>query len=135
MSDTKAPSPSSLARQWGIIPGMRVWVGGHNVKAKRLISRALAGTIHPPSGPIDMAFITPQSADEALYFVRKLRQRLAQGGAIWIIQAHPTARSESGAGPPTPEFDKTLVELGLVATERFPVGDEAVSIRFDLLGR
>ncbi|MCH8966265.1 MAG: hypothetical protein IID43_01175 [Planctomycetes bacterium] len=72
---------------WGIRPGLRVWVGGHNVDARRAIEAHLSGAIRPPTGPIELGLIAPLSIDEALYFADKLRSRLAPKGRVWIVYA------------------------------------------------
>ncbi len=73
------------AKRWGVTPGIRVWVGGHNTHAKREVAKRLKGTVRPPTGRIDLAFIAPQSVDEAVYFARKLRSRLVSNGVIWVV--------------------------------------------------
>ena len=75
----------SVRSALGIQPGVRVWVGGHNLSAKRLLEPLLVETTRPPTGPVDIAFIAPESADEAAYFLGKIEARLDQTGAVWII--------------------------------------------------
>jgi hypothetical protein len=70
---------------FGLVEGARVWVGGHNLNAKRVIAPFLTKTIRPARGPIDTAFLTPQSADEAIYFAAKLWNRMGPGGRLWIV--------------------------------------------------
>ncbi len=76
-----------MIKLWGIRPGLRVWVGGHNVDARRVIEAHLAGTIRPPTDPIELGLIAPLSIDEALYFADKLRSRLVPKGRVWIAYA------------------------------------------------
>jgi len=85
-----------VSERWGLAPGMRAWLGGHNTEMKREVETRLGGTHRPPTGLIDLAFITPKSAEEAAYFAAKIRPRLASGGAIWTV--YPSASSpERGA--------------------------------------
>jgi len=69
----------------GLQPGVRVWVGGHDLAAKRVVEPLLSDTTRPPTGPVDIAFIAPESADEAAYFLDKIDARLEKDGVAWII--------------------------------------------------
>ncbi len=71
---------------WSLAPESRVWVGGHNLDARRVVERHLKDAIRPTLGPLDVAFITPNSADEAAYFASKLLERLAEGACIWVVR-------------------------------------------------
>jgi len=75
----------------GITTDSRIWLGGHNLDARRAVEPFLKGTLRPAKGPIDAAFIVARTDDEEAYFSNKLRPRLAHAGAIWVI-----ARSEPG---------------------------------------
>ena len=119
-----------LTRDWGLSVGSRVWVGGHNTAAKRVIHTLLVGMVRPPTGLIDAGFITPSSVDEALYFAEKLRPRLRLGGVVWIT--YPPARSPRHA-----EFDGTeqdlvtaLLELGFIGNGTAGPGDDYSSLAF-----
>jgi hypothetical protein len=83
---------------------MRVWLGGHNTERKREVERHLRGTHRPPTGPVDLAFITPQSADEAAYFAAKVQPRLSPGGAIWTVYPSDTS-------PDRGAFDVSMADL------------------------
>jgi hypothetical protein len=76
--------------QLRVEPGMRVWVGGHNLEARREIERLLVGTVRPPTGSIDKAFIAPLTVDEAVHFARKLLTRLVSDGLIAVVYARKT---------------------------------------------
>jgi len=71
----------------GVRPGVRVWVGGHNLEAKRAVASFLTGTVRAPDGPWDLAFITPEAPDEADYFLGKLAGRLPPGAKAWVVRA------------------------------------------------
>lgn len=77
--------PESVRSALGIQPRMRVWVGGHNLAAKRVVEPFLTDTTRPPTDSIDIALIAPESAEEAAYFLVKIEARLEQDGIAWII--------------------------------------------------
>lgn len=85
MTSSDRKGPPTTAELWGVTPGLRVWVGGHDPNAKREVEKRLAGAVRPQTGCIDLAFITPQSVDEAVYFAGKLRVRLVADGALWVV--------------------------------------------------
>lgn len=64
---------------------MRVWVGGHQIQAKRIIEPYLTHAIKPPTGEIDIAFVAPESLDEAAYFSEKIQPRLTPDAMIWVV--------------------------------------------------
>lgn len=78
---------SAVSTRLGLRPGLRVWVGGHHLEAKRAITNFLADTIRPTTGPLDAAFIAADTADEADYFVQKLKPRLTESATVWIVSA------------------------------------------------
>ena len=80
----------SVRSALGIHRAVRVWVGGHNLATKRLVEPFLTDTTRPPTGPVDIALIAPESADEAAYFLGKIAVRLEHDRTAWIIQP-PTA--------------------------------------------
>lgn len=73
----------------GVRAGMRIWVGGHAIEARRAIERHLSGTTRPPRGPLDAAFICPKTPDEATYFAEKVRPRLEAAATIWVVEPIP----------------------------------------------
>ena len=124
MSDGKINSQASTILPWNLEPGARVWLGGHNLHARRKVEKYLAGTVRPPTGPIDAALIAPKTVDEALYFACKLRDRVVAKGILWIIIPNPGSTKVdafTGAG-------ETLVEamlvLGFADAGSVPVGAE-----------
>jgi len=84
------------------------------VVARREIEKHIVGARRLPSGSIDVAFIAPQSIDEARYFVNKLRSRLAPDGTIWVIEPEPTASMPSGSAGPAERLADALVDAGWV---------------------
>lgn len=61
----------------------RVWIGGHQTDAKRILLKVLNHTENPPTGPLDAACIAPAAADEAAYFARKVVPRIADR-RVWV---------------------------------------------------
>ncbi len=95
MISSDRTGPPATAKLWGVTPGLRVWVGGHDPNARREVEKRLAGTVRPPTGRVDLAFITPQSVDEAVYFAGKLRNRLVADGALWVVYPSPGTVGEA----------------------------------------
>lgn len=75
----------SVSKRLGLRPGSRVWVGGHNLAAKRAIVPFLVEAARPPTGPLDAVFIASDTPEEADYFLHKLARRLPTDGTAWII--------------------------------------------------
>lgn len=80
MTDREASSTP-----FALPPGARIWVGGHDRAARRALEAVVAGAPRPPTGPIDAAFVAPETLDEAAYFVDKVLPRLVPSGVIWIV--------------------------------------------------
>lgn len=131
MSEPRHPCPD-LHEARLVTVGARVWVGGHDSSARRATQRCLAETIRAPSGPLDAAIITPQSADEAVHFAQKLHNRLAPNGTVWIIQRRQTDISDEQMNASGGERDRVLRRCGLVRRAEQTVDDEytAVGYRF-----
>ncbi len=81
---------ATLRSELGINNDDRVWIGGHQLEAKKLATTICVGITKPPTGPLDAAIITPITSEEAAYFATKLQSRLISGGNIWIIVAENT---------------------------------------------
>ncbi len=123
--------PISTLDAWGLSPGKRIWIGGNNTNAHRQVeSLVTVECDRPPTGPIDLAIVTPQSTDEAVYFARKLRSRLDAGATIWIVfPKFGTAQEQEFTG----NFDEmaiALYELGFHESARAPVGEPYTSTGF-----
>lgn len=90
--------------------GVRVWVGGHDRRARKFVERSLASveTVRPPEGPLDAAFITPQQADEAAYFLHKVTPRLNPSGVVVFVWS----RADDPAA--TAFFDELTERLALL---------------------
>ncbi len=120
----------TTANPWGVTPGLRVWVGGHNPNAKREVQERLAGTVRPQTGRIDLAFITPQSVDEAVYFASKLRNRLAAGGAIWVVYPGPGSAEQAGFTNAAEALAEAMASCELTQSATVPVGAKYMSSCF-----
>jgi len=81
MTGADGPAAGDL----GIGPGMRIWVGGHNLDAKRAVAPFLVGVARPVEGPLDVAVVCPSAPDEAAYFCSKVRSRLAAGSRLYVL--------------------------------------------------
>jgi len=134
MAGRRTPSPTTNVEGWGVEPGKRVWVGGHNLDARREIELHLAGTERPPTGPIDLAFVAPRSTDEAVYFAGKLRSRLAPTGLVWIVYPNPCSPREAEFTGDFEEMVVALFERGFSEAGRAPVGDNYTSTAFQSAG-
>lgn len=130
MSASDRTKPTATTAAWDTKPGLRVWVGGHNLHARREIEKHLAGTIRPPTGPIDAAFIAPQSIDEAAYFGCKLRARLARDGVVWVVCASPAQPQETGRDTAKAGVSAAMSRCGLVDAGSVDVTNELALMRF-----
>jgi len=130
MAGQRTENPTTTAEDWGVGPGKRVWVGGHNVEARREIERYLEGTDRPPTGPLDLGFLAPQTADEAVYFAGKLRTRIVPIGLLWIVYPIPhSPRADEFSG----DIDDVVIglfELGFTESGRAQVGNNYTSTGF-----
>lgn len=110
--------------------GQRLWVGGHNLAAKREIEKHLTGTVRPATGPVEMAFITPDVIDEAVYFASKIRLRLTPEGSLCVVV------QERDPAEATPQFFSSeelvsrLKTAGYCKTDVVPLGGLFRVIRF-----
>ena len=102
----------SVRARLGVRAGTRVWVGGHSVTAKRALAPHLAGTTRPPTGPVERAFVTPVSVDEAVYFATKVRDRLVDDGILWVVRGGGAAGTTSEGSRDAGGLDTLLADAG-----------------------
>jgi len=76
------PSPT-------VPPNTRIWIGGHDRRARSAIERLLTNTSRPPEGEIDRLILTPSTFDECTYFAQKHLIRLKPGGELWLVTSDP----------------------------------------------
>ncbi|RME37819.1 MAG: hypothetical protein D6788_08670 [Planctomycetota bacterium] len=88
--------PHEAAGWFDLPPGARVWIGGHDTALKKRLHRLLAGFSRPSEGPLHAAFLTPKDEEEAAYFARKLRPRLAPRGRLWILRPRGDGHGPAG---------------------------------------
>ena len=130
MPGHRTENPTTTGEEWGVGPGKRVWVGGHNVEARREIESFLEGTERPPTGPIDLGFIAPQTADEAVYLAAKLRHRVVPTGLLWVVYPVPSSPREAEFSGDIDDVVIGLFELGLTEIGRAQVGGNYTSTGF-----
>lgn len=127
-------SPITALEAWRVAPQRRIWVGGNNVNARREIELLIGEAQRPPEGELDVALVAPLTADEALYFTRKIRSRLVPGGAAWIVYPKRGTPAEAEF---TGNFDDLVVaffELGFVEAGVAGVSDLYTSTGFRFEG-
>ncbi|MFQ5413339.1 MAG: hypothetical protein ACE5E6_02665 [Phycisphaerae bacterium] len=112
---------------WGVTAGARVWIGGHDVDARRVVVGRLPVVQRPPVGCIDVAIVTPVSCEEWAYFAGKVVHRVARGGSVWVV-----FRDVAGGAPGMGEaaLAAAVAGVGLVPVERAGVTAVYSSIRF-----
>lgn len=121
---------STLIHDWIAAAQGRVWIGGHNVRARKVLEEKLAHAERPPEGPIDAAFITPQTADEANYFARKLRLRLQPNAVVWIVYPKSGPANAAEFSGDIEEVVLELFQAGFMEAGRGPIDDTYDSIGF-----
>ncbi len=104
--------------------GARLWIGGHDLAARRAAERCLVGARRPPSGPLDVAAITPRDADEVAYFAQKLCRRLVAEGTLWIIRPRTTDIQRKPTETAEDEIDAAVKACGFIRTATATVDDE-----------
>lgn len=114
MAGQRTDDPIASMQAWGVPDGGRVWVGGHNQGARRAVEALLVNVTHPPEGPLDRAFITPQTVDEATYFAGKIRVRLVPDGVIWIVVPQRFGAVDAGFSGTRDELQMAMFERGFL---------------------
>ncbi len=128
MPGQRDETPISTLEAWELAPGKLLWVGGNNVHARGEVEALLPpDTERPPAGPIELAVVTPQSADEAVYFAKKLRFRLERGSRLWVVFPKFGTPREGEFSGNLDEMAIALFELGFTESRRASVGEEYTS--------
>lgn len=122
--------PTTAVEAWKASPQARVWVGGNNTSARREVELIVGDSARPPTGPLDQAFLTPLSNDEALHFARKLAARVVAGGSLWIVTPKRGSAREAEFIGSRDELVVGLFELGFVEAGAAAVSDDYTSTRF-----
>jgi hypothetical protein len=125
-------TPLTAVEVWGITSTSRIWIGGNNVPARRAIELLVGNMERPPTGEIDRAFLAPSTTDEAVYFARKLRSRLAADSFIWIVYPKRGSPAEHEFAGDFEEMIVALFELGYVERGRTHLLGDYTSTGFHL---
>jgi hypothetical protein len=123
-------TPTTTIESWGVNPSSRVWVGGNNTVARREVELLVGDAERPATGDVDRAFVAPLSCDEAIYFVRKLRTRLAQDSSIWIVYPKRGSPKENEFAGNFEELVIVLFELGFSEFGRANLTGDYTSMGF-----
>ena len=123
-------TPRPVGEALGVRSGQRLWVGGHNLAAKREIEKYLADTVRPATGPVDMAFIMPEVIDEAVYFASKIRARLSPEGSLCVVVQEGDRAEATRKFLSSEELISRLETAGFSKTEVVPLGGSFRVIRF-----
>lgn len=130
MAGRHLETPMTAAERWGLRPGSRVWLGGNNVAARGYAETLLPDVVRPPEGPLDVALITPSTADEAVYFAQKLLPRLSAEGRIWIVYPFRGSARDGEFQGSVDELAVDLFRAGLEESGTSPVGPDYTSAGF-----
>lgn len=114
MPGQRTDDPVGSMQAWGVPDGGRVWIGGHNREARRAVEGLLVNVVRPPDGPIDRAFITPQSVGEGVHFAVKLSKRIVPDGMIWVVVPRRWDAPGTGFQGTPDELQMAMFERGLV---------------------
>lgn len=125
-------TPTTTVESWGITPTSKIWVGGNNVEARREIELLVGHLERPPTGQIDIAFVSPSTTDEAVYFARKLRPRLTPGSSVWIVYPKRGSPVEQNFAGKFEDMIVALFELDYVEIGRAHLVGEYASTGFHL---
>lgn len=96
-----------------IIAGQRIWVTGHNRSARRRLEPLLAGAVRPGEGPIDFAFVVPETSKEWSYFAAKALPRLVPGAEVGLVVTDEEAERRDADHPIPQAYHDAAHALGL----------------------
>lgn len=117
----------TLVEQLNIHPNTRIWVGGNCMEAKRAIAPCLAPSSRPAQGTIDVVIITPESTEEALYFVNKLRNRLDPEAIVWVVFSEKIQQLESKQ-----HFFEAMEQSGWIEINKISINDSFIAFGYAL---
>ena len=123
-------TPLTTVESWGTTPASRIWIGGNNVEARREIELLVGDLERPPTGEIDRAFVAASTTDEAVYFSRKLRSRLAQDSEVWVVHPKRGSPREHEFSGSFEEMVVSLFELGFTESGRANLAGDYTSTGF-----
>ncbi len=108
--------------------GQRIWVGGHNARAKTLLDTFVEPGLRTSTDSIEQAFIVANSLDEAIHFAETLALRLGVHGIVWLVEF----ADESEARFSAREVHQRMETLGYVLLDQVEIGDSLQACRFVL---
>ena len=73
-------------------------------------------TTRPPTGPLDAAFITPATSEEAAYFAEKLKPRLSTDASIWVVVPSANRSATDSVADPMDELVSRVTGAGFTRT-------------------
>ncbi|MBI1825803.1 MAG: hypothetical protein HY287_16590 [Planctomycetes bacterium] len=121
---------SDTQQDWESYSHARVWIGGHDVAVRKIVEEKLVDAERPPEGPLDAAFITPQTVEEAGYFARKLRSRLMPNAIVWVVQAKSGGASGSTLVGTAEDVVLELFRGGFSEAGRAAIDEQYISLGF-----
>ena len=130
MAGRRTDDTAVLGVTWTLDASSRVWVGGHNLNARTELERHLLEVSRPPEGPLDVAFITPNAPDEAVYFAGKLRTRLALGASLWVVLPLSHAPHAAEFNGSRDDLIVGMFERGFAEAGTATIGDGYTAIGF-----
>lgn len=124
MSNVSPPFREQIVESLGLRPDLRIWVGGNNTDARREIETYLLETARPPTGPLDAAFITPDTSEEAVYFAAKLRPRLTPNAHVCVVVSDTDITPPEGTTDAMAGLVSQFSDAGFTLTTEltFPAG-------------
>ena len=123
MSSESPLSREQVTEMLGLRAGLRIWVGGNNADARREMETYLLETTRPPTGPLDAAFIIPDTSEEAVYFAQKLRPRLTPDASVWVVDPSADYSATKSAADPLSELVSHVTDAGFMLARKASLPD------------
>lgn len=117
---------------WDISSGTRVWIGGNNTDARREIEQIAGEAARPPTGELDRAFLAPSTADEAVYFARKLRPRMTAEATLWVVYPKRGSEKEGLFSGSIEDLGVPMFELDFAEKGIATLGEHYTSLGFQI---
>lgn len=109
-------------------PSERVWIAGHNRRAKAAAIAEFGKPAAERAREIDLAVLAPQNPAEAIYFAEKIADRLATDARmIVVIEASPAESDHAGR---IDQMAKTLTPLAWQAAGQTRLGQTHLALEF-----
>jgi hypothetical protein len=111
------------------IGGKAVWLGGNDVAVRQVLENSLSSAHRPAGGPLDVAFVTPLSVDEAVYFACKLKKRFRASGELWIVFASDPSPSADSTDAPI-DAEQLIDQLELAGFHKVAAAEMGGEVRW-----